>query len=86
VISRDPVSETGLTGYKVYFNGTLKATVTGTGTTATVTGLTNGQQYDGITVRTTTAQPLLTYEGADSTPPASGLRHAARRPATGRWT
>ena len=79
VISWDPVNETGLTGYKVYFAGTLKATVTGTATTTTVGGLVNGQQYDAITVRTTT-QLVIAYEGVDSAP-ASGTPHDGLPPA-----
>ena len=80
VISWNPVAETALTGYRVYFNGTLRATVTGTATTATVTGLTNGQLYTGITVRTTTQQFIIPYEGVDSAP-TSGTPHNGLPPA-----
>ena len=79
-ITWDPVTETGLTGYRVYFNGTQRATVTGTATTATVTGLTNGQLYENITVRTTTSQILIPYEGVDSAP-TSGTPHNGLPPA-----
>ena len=80
VIAWDAVNETALTGYKVYFNGALRATVTGTATTTTVTGLTNGQLYEGITVRTTTSQLVIPYEGVDSAP-TSGTPHNGLPPA-----
>jgi hypothetical protein len=81
VIAWDPVSESALTGYRVYFGGTLKATVSGTGTTTTVTGLVNGQLYDNITVRTTTSQFLFPYEGANSVA-TSGTPHNGLPPGT----
>ena len=79
VISWDAVNETGLTGYKVYVGGTLRATVTGTSTTTTIGGLTNGQLYENITVRTTTSQLLFPYEGVDSAP-TSGTPHNGLAP------
>jgi chitodextrinase len=61
------------TGYKVYLDGVLKATVTGTSTT--VTGLVNGRGY-AVTVTTTTSFLGTSHEGAGSTPVTGTPRDA----------
>ena len=70
-------TESFITGYKVYVDGSLAASPSGTSTT--LTGLVNGRGYT-VTV-TTVTNFLVTYEGTTASAPVNGVPRDAVAPA-----
>lgn len=77
-------AESGISGYKVYFGGTLKKSVDGTGTSTTITGLDRNTTYSDIQVSAVNGRQLESAKSsaidvttADESAPAGTMFYRA---------